>query len=477
MFIPDSQTLVVNANDLGLVGNTGADVTTAMQTAMNNLTSSQAMWIPSGVYLVSASVLYPGNVKFFGSGNSDGGTVIRVISGSNLTTPVLCSQDWYNNSASSGSPVLISDLKIDGNNAMSGSNAHGLVSMNFWSSFDRISISNVAGAGFVHSAVSRNGTQINNTCVEAKIRRLEVRGVGSHGIYILDNGSACTDGFIEDCIVQNPGARGVNLTQSGGWFISGNHVYGAVSDGIKADNCFATRVIGNYIDGFGSGSSSFFGGISMNILDGRGSDCINNVVGFESSTATGPQYGINLHGNGTGNALCVCTGNKVKGGSQSGSVGYQVHTSSGANWKCYFHDNDAKSVATTLSTDSFVVGGDLATFGHIGCVTGNASTAAAGANAGTTPPSPVRTNCTDVAGQITFGTGGSPAAGDQVDVTFYSAYSVAPKVMLTPINTATQALGLFVSASSTTGFSVSCTNAPSASQANTVYGFNYAVFI
>lgn len=111
---------------------------------------------------------------------------------------------------------------------------------------------------------------------------------------------------------------------------------------------------------------------------------------------------------------------------------------------------------------------------------GPAPTAAAGANNGTTPPAPVLTaGLNDTRGNITFGSGGTPAAGAQVVVTFNSAVAAeingTPVVVVPPKNTATQALGLYVSSVSNSGFTISTTNAPTASQANTVYSVDYVV--
>jgi hypothetical protein len=264
-----------------------------------------------------------------------------------------------------------------------------------------------------------------------------------------------------------------------GWLVTGNHIYGTVTDAISLSKCYATRAIGNYVDGFGSGSSSFIAGIGMSCLNGRGSSCIGNHVGFENgSTATGTYQGIRITGAGSNPAVCVVTGNTVVGGSQTGSIGYALQTNAsqqGKLWTIYFHDNDSSGVATRLFQDSFVTGGDVKVIGHIGSE-GAAATAAAGANAGGSPPAPALTGATDVSGKITFGTGTSPAAGAQCVVTFNIAYANAPKVVITPLNSASAALNLYV-ATTTTNFTVSSVNAPSASQANTVYGFFYHVFL
>lgn len=103
-------------------------------------------------------------------------------------------------------------------------------------------------------------------------------------------------------------------------------------------------------------------------------------------------------------------------------------------------------------------------------------TAAAGSNAGTSPPAPVvAATSSDLRGTLTFGTGTTPAAGNQVVVTFNSAYGAAPVVDLIAGNALTAALNLFVTAVGTGGFTVGTQGAPAASQANTVYSVGFQV--
>lgn len=125
------------------------------------------------------------------------------------------------------------------------------------------------------------------------------------------------------------------------------------------------------------------------------------------------------------------------------------------------------------------VNGSLTVNGHLQ-FGGTTPLAAAGGNAGGSPPSPVvTTGSNDGAGNMTFGTGTTPGAGTMVQVTFKTAWAIpgggAPHIILSPANSATQALGLYVSGQSPTGFGVSVATAPAASQANTVYSFNYVV--
>lgn len=484
-FIALTPPLYVNVMQYGATGNGSTDDTTAIQNAINAAggIAGSSVFFPAGTYIVSATITFPGNISLVGVGDADGGTIIKAKAGTNLTTPVLASQDWYNNSTTCGNPVEIRDLKIDGNsanNGTSGTAAHGIVAMNFWSIFERLSIINTTGDGFQFTAHSRNGTHITNTCVEAKISRLQIRSVGGNGIRINDNGSpqnSCTDGFIQDCIITAVGARGISADVGAGWILTGNHIYSTVTDAIVISKCYATRVIGNYIDGYGSGTSTFIAGISMSCIDGRGSSCIANHVGFESSSATGPYQAIRITGAGSATSICLVTNNTVRGNAASGSLGYVLQTNvsqQGQPWIVYFHDNDAQNVATYSSIDSYVTGGDLTVLNHI-TLMGPSPTAAAGAGAGTTPPSPsLNVNCTDMAGLINFGTGTAPTTGNQVVVTFAKQFAHFPFVSLTPANAATAALQLYASSNAST-FTVSANVAPAASQSNTTYGFYYHI--
>lgn len=103
-------------------------------------------------------------------------------------------------------------------------------------------------------------------------------------------------------------------------------------------------------------------------------------------------------------------------------------------------------------------------------------TGTAGAGAGTTPPSPViATGSVDARGSVTGGTGTSPATGALITITFGQAYASAPVVTITPTNAAAAALQPYITGVSTTGFTIALGVAPSASQANTTYGFNWQV--
>jgi hypothetical protein len=151
---------------------------------------------------------------------------------------------------------------------------------------------------------------------------------------------------------------------------------------------------------------------------------------------------------------------------QSGGAGSSVIVKGVASQTADLHQWQSSAATALTSIDKI---------GRLRAPNVEAVTAAAGANAGTTPPAPVVTGSTDVRGLITWGTGTGPAAGDMVDVTFPTAWAAAPYVTVTPINAATAALLPYVPATTTTGFSINVQAAPAASQANTVYGVQFHV--
>jgi len=116
---------------------------------------------------------------------------------------------------------------------------------------------------------------------------------------------------------------------------------------------------------------------------------------------------------------------------------------------------------------------------------GSTPTAVAGSAAGTSPPAPVvNGNAFDMVGTLTFGTGTAPAAGQQVVVTFGTNYTTTnqPSVFVNGTTAATNALSELTvipqgSSGAWTGFAVNCLVAPTASQANTVYGLAWLVVV
>lgn len=120
-------------------------------------------------------------------------------------------------------------------------------------------------------------------------------------------------------------------------------------------------------------------------------------------------------------------------------------------------------------------GGDQAVWAYAPWDTSTV-TAAAADGAGTAPPAPVPGTspaATIARGTVTWGTGTTSAAGDQVTVTFSPALPYAPVVNVTPTTAAAALLGLTVTATSTHGFTVGVASAPADAQPADTYGFSW----
>lgn len=108
---------------------------------------------------------------------------------------------------------------------------------------------------------------------------------------------------------------------------------------------------------------------------------------------------------------------------------------------------------------------------------GGALTVAAGANNGTAPPVP-SVSGTDRGGVVSFGSGGLPAIGRQVAVSFSSARGSAPRaITVSGYNAATAGLQVYVDSATitTNGFSIATNIAPTASQAVGTYSVAYSI--
>jgi hypothetical protein len=103
-------------------------------------------------------------------------------------------------------------------------------------------------------------------------------------------------------------------------------------------------------------------------------------------------------------------------------------------------------------------------YGHIVADGNGSPTLAVQTAAGTGATASVTSGGSDTSGQITVTAGTSPASGALVNVTFANAYAVSPRsIQLTSSSGAAASGQAYISAKSTTGFTISLVNAPAAS--------------
>jgi cytoskeletal protein CcmA (bactofilin family) len=124
--------------------------------------------------------------------------------------------------------------------------------------------------------------------------------------------------------------------------------------------------------------------------------------------------------------------------------------------------------APQVSTNSLQINGDLVLNNHIvagGPIPGSSRGGALGSG-GTASVSG-----SDTSGSITINTGGSPAAGCFITVSFVKKFSGVPHVIITPIGSGASAVNYYVNRSPTE-FSVCTTNSAPGGQS---FGFDYLV--
>lgn len=122
-----------------------------------------------------------------------------------------------------------------------------------------------------------------------------------------------------------------------------------------------------------------------------------------------------------------------------------------------------------LSVTNLILSGDLLLPRHLSA-TGGIPSRVNGAAIGGDGTSSV--SGTDVAGTITFNTGTGTSAGTLVSVTFAQKYTRTPHVIITPIGSGGAGLNYYVINRTSSGFTISSTNAP---PINSNFSFDYIV--
>lgn len=242
-----------------------------------------------GAWVVNATIQVPGHGAL--QGYDPDSTVITQAAGANLNA-VIASAGWTASSnATSVTPCRIRGLQVDVNSsAQTGGAGHGIVLQSFWSLVEDCIVINAGSDGFRLDTSGASGSPlVSNTMVETKFVRCQARQSGLVGIHVADTSSnKATDGFIDSCIVQASGSHGIQIASGAGWHVTGNHVYTSALDGIRVERAFESKVIGNYVEPWGSSTiSSRYCGINLpNCNDtGNGSVVAGNVIHF--TTAAG----------------------------------------------------------------------------------------------------------------------------------------------------------------------------------------------
>jgi hypothetical protein len=319
--VPHSDWINVKAAPYGAKGDGTTDDTTAIQNAINAAGAGQVVYFPRGTYIISSTLTLSAATGVMYLGSAEDSTTIKMKSGANLQA-VAATSGWLTNTAtSSASPLHIRHLAFDGNTSGQTSGAgHGLVLQSYYTNVEYVIVQNTRGDGLRWDSTDFNGTTaLSNTCVENRIHRVQCRTNGGCGININDpSGNTITDGWITDSVVQLCTQDAIRINAGAGWKVIGCHVYQIGWSGIRVDRAWQSRVLSNYIENFGTSTTSgFYFGVDMangQVNDtGYGSSILGNTLYFNgpAGNAGSTLAGICVQAASGGVAHITVTGNQL----------------------------------------------------------------------------------------------------------------------------------------------------------------------
>lgn len=234
---------------------------------------------------VDDTLVIPGGRALIGLGGRQELSVIRASAAFPAGRPLIASAGYMNNGTVADGRIKVVGMHLDLNNKV---DSHGLVVYNFWSHFEDIQVANANGPNahaFHVTDRSINGTNTStNSHSENTFVRLRVMTAtnGAHGFWAESwNNLSNMDGHLTDSFFSAVNGRAIYIERAAGWTVENNHTYGTGQDAIRLNDCYATKVIGNYIEDFGQadGSGLNYHGIHLvSVLRGRASIVMGNTV-------------------------------------------------------------------------------------------------------------------------------------------------------------------------------------------------------
>lgn len=305
-------------------------MTTAAQinAAAAAATPAATIWLgarpPTDPLVVNETLVIYGRQRWLGAGGRE--LLTCLVAGASLPTgdPVMAAEGWLNDATDADEPVTVEGIRIDIANRPS---HHGIVVYNFWSLYRDLMISGANGVGYHCMHVtdeSQGGTESTNSHSENRyvdLRFDETSNGAQHFYAESNNGLSNQDGHLIDSFFAGSDGICIQITRAAGWTIENNHLYGCGDNAIDLLNCYATKVIGNYIEDFGTNNvttgptGGYYTGINLaTILDGKPSVVSNNTISHpEPATVTANRWtclGFRA-GSGQNSAVVSVTGNSI----------------------------------------------------------------------------------------------------------------------------------------------------------------------
>lgn len=237
--------------------------------------------------VVDETLIVWGGQTWLGAGGRELHTTLQAGPSLPAGHPIMAAEGWFNDAPDADEPITVRGIKFD-LNGMTGRS--GLIIYNFWSWVDDCQFSDADGAevaNLLQTDVSRNGTVSANSHSENRYTGLRFDGSfnGARHFYsVTTNGISNQDGHIADSFFAGSSGPAIHITRAAGWSVENNHLYGVGDNAIYLQNCYATKVLSNYIEDFGRNNvttgmtNGYYSGIGMSILDGKPSIVALNTV-------------------------------------------------------------------------------------------------------------------------------------------------------------------------------------------------------
>ncbi len=244
---------------------------------------------PDAPLIVNETLRIYGRQKWLGLGGRELMTCLEAGPSLPAGAPMMAADGWLGNAGDADEPVIVKGIRLDLDGR---TGRHGLVVYNFWSWYDDLMISGADGANIhclhVTDRASNNTTVSSNSHSEnvfSHLRFDETSNGAGHFYAESNNGLSNQDGHLIDSFFAGSDGICIRITRAAGWTIENNHLYGCGDNAIDLSACYATKVIGNYVEDFGMNNvttgptGGYYTGINFaTILDGKPSICANNTI-------------------------------------------------------------------------------------------------------------------------------------------------------------------------------------------------------
>lgn len=344
-FLPDTFIYFENPSYTWPCTATGTSTaeTTAAQAALDSLPGGSHAFLKGETCQTGVLVMPQQDITIEGTIWAPGvgglaGSVLKQANGVNSAS-YLRGFSWNANVGVDNRMTFI-NFTIDGN-AANNTTSDCFTFLGGQSTFSHLRFVNCPAVSLVLDDEYSNNTDVGQNLVENRVEWNLFQNSGTQAFVTKRDNAAgaarLTDGFFINNIINNvgmvsvTGAVATTFNSAGGWLVAGNHYYGNMPhDAIRVILAYATRVIHNYIEAFGTEPAATnpcsvdtcYGILGAEVLGNYGLIVAFNQIGaWNEAGVTYRLLGIAGISSNTSDAYALVMGNTVAGtGSANASV-------------------------------------------------------------------------------------------------------------------------------------------------------------